>query len=99
MNGNGLVGALLDVEEYDQTDSFKVVKTKSGRIVLRPNIDDYVQGDGEIPTLDFDEDLFLKRRKRLKHKTLEKLNVNNAFEKLIINNHRNKLLGMMKALG
>ena len=52
---------------------------KSGRTALRPNIYDYLQDDSEIPTLDFDEDLFLKRRKRLKHKTHEKLNVNNAF--------------------
>ena len=71
---------------------------ESGRTALRPNIYDYLQDDSEIPTLDFNEDLFLKRRKRLKHKTHEKLDVNNAFERKIIKNRRNKLLDMMKAL-
>jgi hypothetical protein len=71
---------------------------KSGRTDLKPNIYDYLQGDSEMPMLDFDEYLSLKRHKRLKHKALKKLDVNDAFERLIIDNRRAKLLDAMKAL-
>lgn len=74
---------------------------KSERTDLKPNIYDYLQGDSEMPTLDFDEYLSSKRHRRLKHKKHEKhekLDVNDAFERLIIENRRAKLLDMMKAL-
>lgn len=114
MKENGLNSIIEDINTYNEVfgiDAYtvedgrrlvKVLRDKSGRRTLKElGIDSYSHGDFVFQTNDigFEDVIISRRHKPQKHRALEKLDVNNAFEKLIIDNRKSKLLNMMKALG